>query len=118
MQHHFEDEADALVMEQNDHVATALKDLASGDTVRFRMGESIKTVIAADAIPFGHKIAIGPIASGTEVRKYGEVIGRALTGIETGGHVHVHNMEGIRGRGDKAKQEQAVSNQSKEAANE
>jgi len=35
------------------------------------------------------------------VLKYGEVIGRATTRIEAGELVHVQNMEGCRGRGDK-----------------
>ncbi len=34
--------------------------------------------------------------------KYGQVIGRATKDIEAGGHVHVHNLESTRGRGDKA----------------
>ncbi|VFS54652.1 Uncharacterised protein [Leminorella grimontii] len=35
-----------------------------------------------------------------EVYKYGESIGRATQAIELGEHVHVHNVESERGRGD------------------
>jgi altronate dehydratase small subunit len=56
-----------------------------------------------EAIPFGHKVAIMDVPEGTYVCKYGEVIGRATAEIEAGRHVHVHNVEGIRGRGDQAK---------------
>ena len=51
-------------------------------------------------IPFGHKVALAPIAEGQAVRKYGEVMGLATTDIAVGDHVHVHNVESQRGRGD------------------
>ena len=35
------------------------------------------------------------------MRKYGEVIGAATRDIRVGEHVHVHNVEGKRGRGDR-----------------
>ncbi|MDQ6598863.1 SAF domain-containing protein [Bacillus salipaludis] len=38
---------------------------------------------------------------GEDILKYGEVIGLATTDIEPGEHVHIHNLEGKRGRGDK-----------------
>ncbi len=40
------------------------------------------------------------VAVGEEVRKYGEVIGLANAPISPGDHVHVHNVESQRGRGD------------------
>jgi altronate dehydratase small subunit len=58
-----------------------------------------------DPIPFGHKVAIINIESESEVRKYGEVIGRSTARIVIGQHVHVHNIEGIRGRGDQVPKE-------------
>jgi altronate dehydratase small subunit len=36
------------------------------------------------------------------VRKYAEVIGLATEKIARGQHVHVHNVEGLKGRGDQA----------------
>jgi altronate dehydratase small subunit len=50
----------------------------------------------------GHKFALDPIAQGEPVRKYGVVIARAMAPIEAGQHVHVHNVESNRGRGDRA----------------
>ncbi|TBL75112.1 UxaA family hydrolase [Paenibacillus thalictri] len=95
--------ADALVMDTNDHVATAIKDLQAGSTVTFRVGDEAKQLTLQEPVPFGHKFAILDIAPGTDVRKYGEVIGRTTIAISAGYHVHVHNVEGIRGRGDQAK---------------
>lgn len=94
--------ADALVVDTRDHVATALRDIAEGETVLIRKGEELLSIQLLQGIAFGHKIAISDIPEGTDVRKYGEVIGRATTTIQAGQHVHVHNIEGIRGRGDQA----------------
>ncbi|WJH34329.1 UxaA family hydrolase [Paenibacillus sp. CC-CFT747] len=94
--------SDVIVMDVKDHVATALKDLAEGQTFYCRIQDEVKPFTAADPIPFGHKVAIEEIRSGQDVLKYGEVIGRATTDIQVGRHVHVHNLEGIRGRGDQA----------------
>lgn len=96
-------QAGAMViqMHADDHVATALKDLKAGDRVTYSFsGEPIELQLLED-IPFGHKVAIVSIEGGTHVRKYGEVIGRATAAIEAGRHVHVHNLEGLRGRGDR-----------------
>jgi (2R)-sulfolactate sulfo-lyase subunit alpha len=46
-----------------------------------------------DAIPIGHKIALGDIADGDTIIKYGHDIGKAVAAIGEGGHVHVHNMK-------------------------
>jgi altronate dehydratase small subunit len=51
-------------------------------------------------ISFGHKFAVITIPQGNNILKYGEVIGKAVIQIEPGQHVHVHNLEGKRGRGD------------------
>lgn len=59
-----------------------------------------ETFTAQDAIPFGHKIAVCPIAKNSQVTKYGEEIGMATADISVGEHVHIHNIDSIRGRGD------------------
>jgi (2R)-sulfolactate sulfo-lyase subunit alpha len=50
------------------------------------------TVAARQAIPLGHKIALGDIAQGDNVYKYGHDIGVAVAPIASGSHVHVHNL--------------------------
>ena len=91
---------DLLVMSDEDNVATALRDLEAGDTCTYIRFQREWILVLMDPIPFGHKVAIEPIAEGSYVRKYGEVIGRATVLIACGHHVHVHNVEGLRGRGD------------------
>ena len=86
-----------LRVKDDDDVAVALQPLAPGTTVSFADGSSVD---ARAAVPSGHKIALRAIAVGAPIRKYGQVIGRASQAIGAGEHVHVHNVEGIRGRGD------------------
>ncbi len=93
------DDGAALRLKDDDHVAVALRPLEPGQAVRFADGPP---VIVAASIPTGHKFATGPIARGALIRKYGQVIGKASASIGSGDHVHVHNVEGTRGRGDLA----------------
>lgn len=94
--------ADVIRMHADDHVATALRDIAAGETISYRFAGERFQLTAAEDIAFGHKVALADIPEGTHVKKYGEVIGRATVAISAGRHVHVHNIEGIRGRGDQA----------------
>ena len=41
----------------------------------------------------GHKIARRALASGSALRRYGQIIGYATANIAAGEHVHVHNLE-------------------------
>lgn len=94
--------ADALVVDAKDHVATALKDLQAGQEITVCIDSGEQQVRLRDDIPFGHKLALVELLQGANICKYGEVIGRASQPIRVGEHVHVHNVEGIRGRGDQA----------------
>jgi galactarate dehydratase len=49
-------------------------------------------IIAGQLIGRGHKMAIRAIATGQEVRKYGQIIGLATQDIAPGDHVHLHNL--------------------------
>lgn len=85
-------------------MATAVRDLAPGERIRVTgSGDSSRdgmTVELRDPLPLGHKFALRDISVGEEVIKYGEKIGRATAAIRQGEHVHLHNVEGLRGRGD------------------
>lgn len=90
----------AIVMKSVDNVATAVEDLPAGYEVSFTVNGEAVALLLKDNIPFGHKFAIKPITQAAKVMKYGEPIGAASENIEAGRHVHVHNMGGLRGRGD------------------
>jgi len=92
----------ALALSGKDNVATALEEVEAGAEVGVRLGGDITTLRAAERIPFGFKVALADIARGSHVIKYGESIGIASTDIRGGELVHVHNLEGGRGRGDLA----------------
>jgi altronate dehydratase small subunit len=86
----------AIVIKKTDNVATALKDLDIGDAGIFSSGN----IEIKEKIPFGHKFALRDINKGENVIKYGENIGMATISIKSGTHVHIHNVESLRGRGD------------------
>ena len=85
---------------QSDNVATALEALPAGTTIALASDASFVPVTLADPIEFGHKFAVCEIPAGGDVIKYGACIGRASRTIRPGEHVHVHNTESNRGRGD------------------
>ncbi len=91
----------ALVVDAKDNVATALNDLNKGDSVAVEIEGTAVDILLEQPLPFGHKFALKKIKAGEPVIKYGEVIGLATAGIAVGEHVHVHNVEGLRGRGDR-----------------
>ncbi|WP_026695330.1 UxaA family hydrolase [Peribacillus kribbensis] len=90
-----------IVMNEKDNVATLLRDTAEGEQITYNLENREYTVTLQEPIKFGHKIAVAVIPAGEPVIKYGESIGAATRTIAAGEHVHVHNIEGIRGRGDR-----------------
>ncbi len=94
-------EVSAIIITDNDDVITAIKDLKKGEDAEYLFGgNEIKKVILKNDIPFGHKIAIRDISVKKDIIKYGESIGKATMDIKAGEHVHIHNLESNRGRGD------------------
>ncbi|AEM79119.1 UxaA family hydrolase [Thermoanaerobacter wiegelii] len=85
-----------VIINKNDNVATAIKDIKKDEIL---IGDVVLEVKALQSIPFGHKVALKDIQKGEKVIKYGEAIGVAFTNIHAGEHVHIHNIEGRRGRG-------------------
>jgi altronate dehydratase small subunit len=96
----------AIKLHDSDNVASVFDLVKAGSTVLVvdKKGNSYELKVSDD-IPYGHKIAIEEIAVGQQVTKYGEEIGLATAVISVGQHVHIHNIESIRGRGDWAKAE-------------
>ncbi|HKV43964.1 MAG TPA: UxaA family hydrolase [bacterium] len=87
-----------LLLDLRDTSAIALVPLHAGTSVEVRRGGENVRVVAETLIPFGHKIAVVPVAAGGPVIKYGEVIGYATCEIRPGQHVHVHNVRSDRAR--------------------
>ena len=93
---------DAIVIKEEDNVATALRSLGRNETASVGIGSKTASVTMVDAVEFGHKFAIVSIDRGQDIIKYGEVIGRATADIAVGAHAHIQNIESLRGRGDLA----------------
>ncbi|HRL22927.1 UxaA family hydrolase [Alcaligenes sp. SDU_A2] len=93
-----------LVLDEHDNVGVALQHLPAGARLLLEAGasgrESVLTLV--QDIPMGHKFALTELADGAAILKYGAVIGAATAAIQAGGHVHIHNVESCRGRGDRA----------------
>ena len=92
----------AIILNEEDNVATMLQDVASGEEINMGLGDTIETITALTDLPFGHKVARQPITSKTKILKYGTIIGEATADIQLGEHVHTQNVVSLRGRGDLA----------------
>lgn len=91
---------DAHMITGRDSVATVVRPVSKGSFVRAKGPDAEMSVRAEDDIPAGHKIALADVLPGEKVLKYGEVIGVATRKIRRGEHVHLHNLDGVRARGD------------------
>lgn len=79
----------AIVLAKSDNVGVVTDDIRPGNDVLVAK----HPLLVKDPIPFGHKIALLPIAAGADIIKFGVPIGRATMPISAGEHVHVHNVE-------------------------
>lgn len=84
----------AIIMAGADSVAIAIADLIAGDRVRIRslLQEIVGEFEVSDSVPYGHKLAVKPLAKDSDIIKSGEVIGGASQAIRRGEHVHIHNV--------------------------
>ncbi len=90
-------------MNPQDNVATALVELTPGMVVSLPGADGVNgavEVVVVGTVSFGHKVALAQIPAGAPVLKYGEMIGLASADIQPGEHVHTHNVDSQRGRGD------------------
>ncbi len=79
----------ALQLHPGDNVAIARVALSALQPVRLSGAE----IVLKNDVPFGHKLALKPIAAGASVLRYGQVIGHASRDIAAGEHIHTHNLE-------------------------
>jgi hypothetical protein len=84
---------DLIVLDVQDNVGTALRDLERGAVVRVSgVQGDLSTLLLAASIGLGHKAALVTIAEGSMVVKHGHPIGKATADIAAGEHVHIHNV--------------------------
>lgn len=92
----------AMIIHSLDNVANLIGPGARGDVVQcITEGQSeTESIALGEDIPANQKFARVDIKAGDPVTKYGLNIGRASRDIRKGQHVHIHNIESNRGRGD------------------
>ncbi len=82
------------VVTKTDNVATAMADIEAGEVkLTGDAPEKRAGVLAVEAIPFGHKMALCALHPGDRIIKYGAPIGIVTEEIREGEHVHMHNMK-------------------------
>ena len=91
-----------IIMDLEDNIGFIKQEVSKGQKINIQCQEMEDSIDAKEDIPFGFKIALRNINQGEKIYKFGEAIGIASVPIAKGEMVHVHNVEGLRGRGDLA----------------
>ncbi|MBU2511300.1 UxaA family hydrolase [bacterium] len=85
-----------LVHDSTDSVGVVVVETATAgcELTGWVMDRDETIVVKANQdIPLGHKIALENIANGGTILKYGYDIGKVVSDIKKGDHVHVHNVK-------------------------
>lgn len=77
-----------ITLDARDNIAIATADLHVGEVMT--LGTASITI--RSEVPRGHKVALKHLASGSDVIRYGEIIGATTKDVAIGEHVHVHNL--------------------------
>lgn len=82
----------ALLMDSSDNVVTCVREVKQGESIVYKQGTKLCTLIAQENIPYCHKAALTDIALGCDIIKYGESLGKATASINKGCWVAEHNL--------------------------
>lgn len=85
----------ALLMDEKDNVVTCVRDVAAGTDVVYQKGGELLHLTAGEDIPAYHKAALVDLPEGSDVMKYGQLIGRAITPMRAGGWVSHENIRSV-----------------------
>ena len=85
----------ALLMHPTDNVVTTVQEVKAGEEVVYQDQGEYKTVKALEDIPYCHKIALCDLPEGTDVLKYGELIGRTTKAVQKGYWVSHENIVSV-----------------------
>jgi len=85
----------ALLMDERDNVVTCVTAVTKGSQIVYQKGPEICTLAAEEDIPYCHKAALEDLPQGTEVRKYGEMIGQTTASIAKGHWVSHENLVSV-----------------------
>ena len=79
----------AIVLSPADNVAVCCRTVEPGETIVL----AGRTLVIAERVALGHKIALMALSPGDKVVKYGMPIGSMTAPVPAGGWVHMHNMK-------------------------
>ena len=85
-------EINGLLMDLKDNVVTCVAAVPAGGQVVYRKGDDICSLMAAEEIPYCHKIALVDLEEGEDVIKYGELIGKTTQPVQKGRWVSHNNI--------------------------
>jgi ribosomal protein L2 len=80
-----------ITLNPEDNVGIVISNLSKGDVIIIDK----EAICATSDISFGHKMALKELPNGTIVKKYGVPIGITTKDVNSGDHVHVHNIESL-----------------------
>jgi (2R)-sulfolactate sulfo-lyase subunit alpha len=88
----------ALAHNRGDDVAVAVTAISAGEEILviYVDDEGEQKLRAQADVPYGHKVALQPLAAGAQVTEYSTQVGVARTDIAAGDYVHVHNVKTAR----------------------
>ena len=89
-----------IILNSRDNVGIIKRDVKKDEKIIIREEKFKNSIEVKDNISYRFKIALKNIDIGETIIKSGEIIGKAKEEIRKGEMVHVHNIEGLRGRGD------------------
>jgi len=87
----------SIVINEADNVATALCHLKAGQEISVKVGKKVIFLTLKEDINVYHKFSLYDILKDEKVYKYAQVIGESECYIDSGRHVHIHNMRSLRG---------------------
>ena len=85
-----------LVHDHKDNVGVVVVEgLAAGTEMLcvVTANNSSFNLTAREDVPIGHKVALKDMSAGDTAMKYGEDIGRFVSDVKKGCHVHTHNLK-------------------------
>jgi (2R)-sulfolactate sulfo-lyase subunit alpha len=88
---------DFLAHRQGDDVAVAVRDTGPGPASAAYLDSGDRfEIVASEAVPLGHKIALRDLAESENVLEYGVLIGLTRAPVTAGQLVHTHNLRSAR----------------------
>ena len=84
--------ANSVMLNSHDNVVTVTKAIKKDEDIVFLNNEKMITIKAITDIPPWNKIAIEAISKGSNILKYGEIIGAATEDITRGAYVSHLNI--------------------------